>query len=144
MTYQGYKNLSPLSFCDLENEVKDTQTKSALKLVPIIYPGKFGKIPSPDSRDIMVTRIYHADPDDAVNADTEECVYIQLEEYLVNKDLLFDCQSGFRSRYSTDTCSAYLTDYIKTQTSEGLNTGMVMLDLQKAFDAVDHYILCKK
>ena len=39
----------------------------------------------------MVTRIYHADPDDAVNADTEKCVYIQLEEYLVNKDLLFDC-----------------------------------------------------
>ena len=37
-----------------------------------------------------------------------------------------------------------LTDYIKTQTSKGLYTGMLMLDLQKAFDTVDHDILCKK
>ena len=74
----------------------------------------------------------------------EKSVYIQLEEYLVNKNLLFDFQSGFRSRYSTDTCLTYLIDYIKTQTSKGLYTGMIMLDLQKAFDTVDHHILCKK
>ena len=57
----------------------------------------------------------------------EKSVYIQLEEYLVNKNLLFDFQSGFRNRYSTDTCLTYLTDYIKTQTSKGLYTGMIML-----------------
>ena len=63
---------------------------------------------------------------------------------MVNKNLLFDFQSGFMSRYSTDTCLTNLTDYIKTQTSKGLYTGMIMLDLQKAFDTVDHHILCKK
>ena len=74
----------------------------------------------------------------------ERAVYTQLEDYLAKKRLLFDFQSGFRSNFSTDSCLTYLTDYIKTQTSKGLYTGMLMLDLQKAFDTVDHEILCKK
>ena len=74
----------------------------------------------------------------------ERAVYTQLEDYLVKKKLLFDFQSGFRSNFSTDSCLTYLTDYIKTQTSKGLYTGMLMLDLQKTFDTVDHDILCKK
>ena len=74
----------------------------------------------------------------------ERAVYTQLEDYLVKKKLLFDFQSGFRSNFSTDSCLTCLTDYIKTQTSKGLYTGVLMLDLQKAFDTVDHDILCKK
>ena len=74
----------------------------------------------------------------------ERAVYTQLEDYLVKKKILFDFQSGFRSNFSTDSCLTYFTDYIKTQTSKGLYTGMLMLDPQKAFDTVDHDILCKK
>ena len=74
----------------------------------------------------------------------ERAVYTQLEDYLVKKKLLFDFQSGFRSNFSTDSCLTYLTDYFKTQTSKGLYSGMLVLDLQKAFDTVDHDILCKK
>ena len=71
-------------------------------------------------------------------------VYTELEDYLVKKKLLFDFRSGFRSNFSTDSCLTYLTGYIKTQTSKGLYSGMLMFDLQKAFDTVDHDILCKK
>ena len=46
--------------------------------------------------------------------------------------------------YSTDTCLTHLLDYIKTNSSQGLYTGMVLLDLQKAFDTVDHQILVNK
>ena len=74
----------------------------------------------------------------------ERAVYTQLEDYLTKKKLLFDFQSGFRNTFSTDSCLIYLTDYIKTQTSKGLYTGMLMFDLQKAFDTVDHDILCKQ
>lgn len=74
----------------------------------------------------------------------ERAVYIQVEKYLVDNNVLYDMQSGFRGSYSTDTCLTYLTDYIRTQMSVGNYTGMVLLDLQKAFDTVDHEILCQK
>ena len=74
----------------------------------------------------------------------EKVVYKQLESYLVKNNLLYELQSGFRSAYSTDTCLIHLFDHIKSQTSKGLFTGMVMIDLQKAFDTVDHQILCNK
>ena len=74
----------------------------------------------------------------------ERAVYNQLEYYLNKNNLLNELQSGFRSKYSTDTCLIHLLDHIKSQTARGLYTGMIMLDLQKAFDTVDHQILCKK
>ncbi|CAG2214938.1 unnamed protein product [Mytilus edulis] len=74
----------------------------------------------------------------------ERFVYSQLEKYLVENDLLYNLQSGFRSAYSTDTCLIHLLDHIKNETAKGLYTGMIMLDLQKAFDTVDNLILCNK
>ena len=55
--------------------------------------------------------------------------------------MLYELQSGFRKSYSTDTCLIHLTSYIKYETDEGNLCGMVPLDLQKAFDTVDHDIL---
>ena len=74
----------------------------------------------------------------------EKSVYIQFEKYLVDNKLLYNFQSGFRAAHSTDTCLIHLLDHIKTQSSKELYTGMIMLDLQKAFDTVNHYILCSK
>ena len=80
----------------------------------------------------------------AVSKILEKAVYIQLEQFLVDNNLLYEHQSGFRSSFSTDSCLIHLFDHIKTQSSRGLYTGMVMLDLQKAFDTVNHDILCNK
>jgi hypothetical protein len=74
----------------------------------------------------------------------ERVIYNQLESYLSKNNLIYNLQSGFRQGYSTDTCLIYLTDYIKNQMEEGKYTGLVMLDLQKAFDTVDHKILLDK
>ena len=53
-------------------------------------------------------------------------------------------QSGFRTRYSTDTCLIHLTDFLKFQMDKGNLIGMVLLDLQNAFGTVDHSILLMK
>ena len=80
----------------------------------------------------------------AVSKVLEKAVYVQTQKYLQEKDLIFKNQSGFRPRHSTETCLLHLTDYIKQQTAKGLYTGMLLLDVQKAFDSVNHSILCKK
>ena len=74
----------------------------------------------------------------------EKAVFVQVDSYLRENNILYGYQSGFRNSFSTDTCLIHLTDYIKNQTSNGNYTGLVLLDLQKAFDTVDHDILCRK
>ena len=74
----------------------------------------------------------------------ERAVYVQLYEYFTNNHLFYEFQSGFRKSYSTDTCLINLMDHIRNLTNKGQYVGMVLLDLQKAFDTVDHEILCNK
>ena len=74
----------------------------------------------------------------------ERSVYNQLYGFLQTNGLLYELQSGFRSKYSTDSCLIHLLDFIRGNNDKGLYTGMIMLDLQKAFDTVDHTILCDK
>ena len=74
----------------------------------------------------------------------ERVVYDQLETNLDERKLLYDLQSGFRPKYSTDTCLIHQTDFIKFQMDKGNAVGMVLLDLQKAFNTVDHSILLAK
>ena len=58
-----------------------------------------------------------------------------------SQNILYEFQSGFRRSHSTDTCLLFLTDFIKKEVDNGKFCGMVMLDLQKAFDTVDHGVL---
>ena len=51
---------------------------------------------------------------------------------------------GFRQNHSTDTSFSYLNDKILRGFNVGLFTGMIMIDLQKAFDTIDHAIFLKK
>jgi hypothetical protein len=74
----------------------------------------------------------------------ERTVHGQLVSYLKEKGLLYEFQSGFRDRYSTDTCLLDLAEYIKGEFSKGNLVGMVLIDLQKAFDTVDHGVLLSK
>ena len=67
-----------------------------------------------------------------------------MKEYLDKKGILFEYQSGFRGKYSTDTCLADITDYVKGEIAAGNLVGMVCIDLQKAFDTVAHDTLLEK
>ena len=64
--------------------------------------------------------------------------------FLSDNNVLYKYQSGFRNFHSTNTCLSYLHDKITKGFDSGLLTGMVLIDLQNAFDTLDQNILIKK
>ena len=74
----------------------------------------------------------------------EKVIREQTMNYLTENNVLYRYQSGFRKNHSTDTSLAYLADKILTGFDSGLLTGMILIDLQKAFDTINHDILLKK
>ena len=66
-------------------------------------------------------------------------------EFLDKNKILFKFQSGFRKNHSTNFCLSYLIDKMSNDFDSGLLTGMILIiDLQKAFDTIDHYILLQR
>ena len=58
--------------------------------------------------------------------------------------ILYYYQSGFRKNHLTDTCLPFLNDKILKGFDDALLTGMILTDLQKAFDTINHDILSQK
>ena len=75
---------------------------------------------------------------------TEKVVYHQLFSYFNSDNLLSSCQSGFRKNFLTETAVTFYVDKIRRNVDNGLLTGAVFIDVEKAFDAIDHHILLNK
>jgi hypothetical protein len=71
-------------------------------------------------------------------------VHQQLSTYLDENNLLSLQQFGFRCSSSTITAVAQFSDDILTNMDSGKITGVIFLDLVKAFDTVNHSILLEK
>ena len=74
----------------------------------------------------------------------ERVLYNQILSHLIKYDLLCPHQSGFRLGYSTQDVLLHVTDKWLKAIDDGKYTGVVFLDLAKAFDTVDYSILCTK
>ena len=74
----------------------------------------------------------------------ERLLYDQLYQHLNSNNLLPKEQSGFRKLHSTLTCLIKSTDEWYSALDNGQLVGLVLIDLKKAFDTVDHNILCQK
>ena len=74
----------------------------------------------------------------------ERIVYDQVDNFLFQNKILYNHQSGFRKNHSTDLCLSYLNDKIPKGFDKGLFMGMLLIDLQKAFDTINHEILLGK
>lgn len=68
----------------------------------------------------------------------------QLTEYLSRKKRLTVHQSGNRKRHSTETLNIFLTDTILDAMDKKELTAVVLLDLSKAFDSINHLLLLNK
>ena len=73
----------------------------------------------------------------------EKIVHEQIYAFLRSGGRLVESQSGFRRGHSTATCLIDFLD-IYWGMDEGLCSGVLFLDLKKAFDTVDHWILLRK
>ena len=71
-------------------------------------------------------------------------MYKRLHTFLNNNNIIYNLQFGFRQQYSTSHALINITENIRKALDDG-NIGCgVFVDLQKAFDTVDHQILLAK
>ena len=80
----------------------------------------------------------------AISKVFEKVVYIQVYNYLVENNLLYESQYGFRKHHSTEFAALEITDKISSQLDQGKLPLAIYLDLSKAFDTIDHSILLDK
>ena len=74
----------------------------------------------------------------------EKIIHIQTQDYLDQNNILYKYQSGFSTKHSTDTCLSLLNGKVLAGIDNGMLTGMILIDLQKAVDTIDHYIFFSK
>ena len=74
----------------------------------------------------------------------ERIVYDQTNAFLSENNILYNFQFGFRPNHSTNLCLAHLTGKILKRLDEGLLSGMILADLQKAFDTINQKVLLQK
>ena len=71
--------------------------------------------------------------------------YLKLFSSTLIKNILLDShQSGFRSLHSTVTAFLDLTNQWRFNIDRGLVSGILFLDLKRAFDTVDHQLVLTK
>ena len=75
-----------------------------------------------------------------VSKDCERVVYNQFAPFLTSEGRLSNNQSGNKKFYSTETSVIETTDMMDKKNL----TAMVLLDMSKAFDSVDHKLMISK
>ena len=74
----------------------------------------------------------------------ERIINEQTVKFLDKHIIWYKFQSEFQKNHFTDFCLSYLTDKISKGFNSCLLTAMILIDLQKAFDTIDHNVLLVK
>ena len=79
-----------------------------------------------------------------INKIFEKLVYSRLYSFLSLHNCIYELQFGFRAKHSTNHALFSLTEMIREALDNSNFACGIFIDLQKAFDTVDHQILLKK
>ena len=71
-------------------------------------------------------------------------MYERTYRFLKKFNCLYSLQFGFRSKHSTTHALSYLTETVRKHLDEGFYACGVFIDLQNAFNTVNHEILLKQ
>ena len=71
-------------------------------------------------------------------------MYNRLKSFLNKYQMFYESQYGFRERRSTDHAILDIVNKIQSYMDRSMLSCRVFIDLQKAFDTVDHFILLRK
>ena len=74
----------------------------------------------------------------------EKLMYERLYTFLNNNNIIYNLHFGFRQQYSTSYALINITENIRKAPDDENIGCRVFVDLQKAFDTVDHQILLAK
>lgn len=99
------------------------------KIIPIF---KAGKSPT-DPRNYRPISLLNA-----LGKLLEKIVYQKLVDFVEEKQLLPQCQFGFRRGHSTIHQAMRIKQFICNNKSQRKSTGVVLLDIEKAFDSIWH------
>ena len=73
----------------------------------------------------------------------EKLIYTRMYSYLTKKDLIYSKQFGFRSNHSTNHAIISITEHIRDLLDNGHYVCGIFVDLEKAFDTVNHEFYVK-
>ena len=74
----------------------------------------------------------------------ERIMYTRLEDFLKTSEILYKFQFGFRKTYSTNHALLSIAEKIRNSLDKNMYTCGIFINLEKAFDTVNHQIILSK
>ena len=74
----------------------------------------------------------------------ERIMYTRLDSFLNSSEIIYKYQFGFRKHYSTNHALLSIVEQIRNSLDKKMFTCGIFIDLEKAFDTVNHQILLSK
>lgn len=135
------KYCSPFVDCYITHLINySIETSTFPDLWKVAVGSPLAKISNP--RDFSDLRIISILP--CMSKILEKTLFNQIYEYVNKNKILPSCQTGFRKHYNTSMCLAQVIDDIIAAYDKKSVTVLVLLDFSKAFDTINHKLICAK